>query len=129
MYESDTSSSDTEYIPQSSTSTTMGNASAAPPTQAATRSIKSLPARVSVPATPPQTQKTRPANVNGPPAMPSQQNTASAMKPPANGSTPNKPPLNGTSAQNDDSVGLSNAQLSHGRRQMLDLVNRLHSTG
>lgn len=26
-------------------------------------------------------------------------------------------------------VGLSNPQLSQGRRRMLDLVNRLHSTG
>lgn len=26
-------------------------------------------------------------------------------------------------------VGLSNPQLAHGRRTMLDLVNRLHSTG
>jgi hypothetical protein len=26
-------------------------------------------------------------------------------------------------------VGLSNPQLSHGRRKMLDLVNKLHSTG
>jgi hypothetical protein len=29
----------------------------------------------------------------------------------------------------DAEVGLSSAQLSHGRRRMLDLVNRLHSTG
>ncbi len=31
----------------------------------------------------------------------------------------------------DNSVGvaLSNPQLSHGRRKMLDLVNKLHSTG
>ena len=26
-------------------------------------------------------------------------------------------------------VGLSNPKLSHGRRKMLDLVNKLHSTG
>ena len=30
---------------------------------------------------------------------------------------------------NGAGVGLSNPKLSHGRRQMLDLVNRLHSTG
>ena len=29
----------------------------------------------------------------------------------------------------DTAVGLSNPQLSHGRRRMLDLVNKLHSTG
>jgi hypothetical protein len=29
----------------------------------------------------------------------------------------------------DTGVGLSNPQLSHGRRRMLDLVNKLHSTG
>ncbi|KAF9555056.1 hypothetical protein CPC08DRAFT_643469 [Agrocybe pediades] len=29
----------------------------------------------------------------------------------------------------DECVGLSNSQLSHGRRKMLDLVNKLHSTG
>ncbi|KAF9555054.1 hypothetical protein CPC08DRAFT_643464 [Agrocybe pediades] len=29
----------------------------------------------------------------------------------------------------DGCVGLSNSQLSHGRRKMLDLVNKLHSTG
>ncbi|KAF4621477.1 hypothetical protein D9613_001040 [Agrocybe pediades] len=29
----------------------------------------------------------------------------------------------------DGGVGLSNSQLSHGRRKMLDLVNKLHSTG
>ena len=29
----------------------------------------------------------------------------------------------------DGGVGLSNPQLSQGRRRMLDLVNRLHSTG
>lgn len=32
-------------------------------------------------------------------------------------------------AANYAGVGLSNPKLSHGRRQMLDLVNRLHSTG
>jgi hypothetical protein len=32
-------------------------------------------------------------------------------------------------AANGAGVGLSNPELSHGRRQMLDLVNRLHSTG
>ena len=32
-------------------------------------------------------------------------------------------------AANGAGVGLSNPKLSHGRRQMLDLVNRLHSTG
>jgi len=129
MLKSDSSSSDTEHTPQSSTSTSKRNASAASSTPAAARSIKSLPARVPAPATAPQTQKTRPAKVNGAPATPSQQNGASAIKPTTSGSSkPNKPPLTGTSAQND-SVGLSNAQLSHGRRQMLDLVNRLHSTG
>jgi methenyltetrahydromethanopterin cyclohydrolase len=30
---------------------------------------------------------------------------------------------------NGDSVGLSSAQYAQGRRRMLDLVNRLHSTG
>ena len=30
---------------------------------------------------------------------------------------------------NGNGVGLSDPQLSHGRRTMLDLVNRLHSTG
>ena len=33
------------------------------------------------------------------------------------------------SQSSDDGVGLSNPQLAQGRRTMLDLVNRLHSTG
>ena len=33
------------------------------------------------------------------------------------------------SSGNGNGVGLSNPQLAHGRRTMLDLVNRLHSTG
>lgn len=132
MQESDASSSETEDVPQPApVAIAKKSAPVAQSTPAAAaRTVKSLPARVSGQAVPPQTQKTRPANVNGAPATPSQQNGASAIKPPANGnSTPNKPAVNGgTSAQND-SVGLSNAQLSQGRRQMLDLVNRLHSTG
>jgi hypothetical protein len=39
------------------------------------------------------------------------------------------PPRSGSVECVEDGVGLSNPQLSHGRRQMLDLVNRLHSTG
>ena len=34
-----------------------------------------------------------------------------------------------SSVTNGAGVGLSNPLLSQGRRQMLDLVNRLHSTG
>jgi len=51
------------------------------------------------------------------------------------------PPMSPTSSQSTSlssprsnhtfvpGVGLSNPQLSHGRRKMLDLVNKLHSTG
>lgn len=39
------------------------------------------------------------------------------------------PPRSGSVECAGDGVGLSNPQLSHGRRRMLDLVNRLHSTG
>lgn len=39
------------------------------------------------------------------------------------------PPRSGSVECVGDGVGLSNPQLSHGRRRMLDLVNRLHSTG
>jgi hypothetical protein len=34
-----------------------------------------------------------------------------------------------TEANDESGVGLSDASLSRGRREMLDLVNRLHSTG
>ncbi len=37
--------------------------------------------------------------------------------------------VNGTTTPDEGAVGLSNSRLSHGRRKMLDLVNRLHSTG
>jgi hypothetical protein len=37
--------------------------------------------------------------------------------------------VNGTTPPIEGAVGLSNHRLSHGRRKMLDLVNRLHSTG
>jgi Dynamin family len=41
--------------------------------------------------------------------------------------TKSNPDLGGWSSSNG--VGLSNPQLAQGRRTMLDLVNRLHSTG
>ena len=51
-------------------------------------------------------------------------------------SSPTKGAVTPLSSQNidetfvpDTAVGLSNPQLSHGRRRMLDLVNKLHSTG
>lgn len=48
------------------------------------------------------------------------------------GSTNSNPDLDagvGGQSTNGNGVGLSNPQLAHGRRTMLDLVNRLHSTG
>ncbi|KAJ3504231.1 hypothetical protein NLJ89_g8043 [Agrocybe chaxingu] len=48
------------------------------------------------------------------------------------GPTPSTSPTSEPSSDVDSAptgVGLANPQLSHGRRQMLDLVNRLHSTG
>jgi hypothetical protein len=41
------------------------------------------------------------------------------------------PPPPPTASDDDPTrgVGLSDPQLSHGRRKMLDMVNRLHSTG
>ena len=44
-------------------------------------------------------------------------------------STNSSPGLGGDGRSGGNGVGLSNPQLAQGRRTMLDLVNRLHSTG
>ena len=43
--------------------------------------------------------------------------------------TNSSPGLDGGGRSGENGVGLSNPQLAQGRRTMLDLVNRLHSTG
>jgi hypothetical protein len=40
-------------------------------------------------------------------------------------SSPESPP----SIELEDAIGISNPQFSHGRRRVIDLMNRLHSTG
>ena len=58
---------------------------------------------------------------------PSKSLTTTTMSSEDEFSQPTTPPM--SNGNDIASVGLSNPQLSQGRRRMLDLVNRLHSTG